>query len=314
MQRFQASWLVETVLDNVTELDSELSWFFPCLWKFMPLEWLSHRNAVITMNVPVHSQAVLYKSWFSNYDAFPQEEVMKAFNQILMKTIDININPFKAWLDTYFTKQQLDYLLYWREAANELTNEAIRDSFLAIVFQVMNYWLSNNKVGAENLFPPDEILAYYYKRYRSFREHTAKFNITERVIESLNPEKCNIVVFNLVFGDEDYLEDEPLLVYNAWINGYTDTEESKRSFGNELKQYIIDFGTNKNFDFYKKMTENAKTAAFCWSGTGISPNLYQRMLVEPLQKLLSDRYKTSKLVFKPIDSVSDSYDYILLFY
>ena len=314
MLRFQASWLVETILDNLTVVGSEPIWFFPCLCKFMPLEWLGHRNASIYINVPIHSQAVLFKSWFSNNDAFPQEEVMKAFNQILMKNIDINLNPFKPWLDVYFTKQQLDYLLYWREAANELTNEAIRDSFLAIVFQVINYWLANNKSGVANAFPPDEILAYYYKRYRGFREHSAKFKISEQSLGDLEPKTCDVAVFNLTFGDEDYLEDESLLVYNAWIDGYNDVEESKRSFSNILSQYILELGKTNNFNFYKKMSENAKIAVFCWSGTGISPNLYQRMLVELLQKLFAEKYKTSKLVFKPIDPTTDSYDYILLFY
>ena len=201
MLRFQASWLVETILDNVTVVGSEPVWFFPCLCKFMPLEWLAHRNAFIHINVPNHSQAVLFKSWFTNNDSFPQEEVMKAFNQILMKSIDININPFKPWMDTYFTKQQLDYLLYWREAANELTNEAIRDSFLSIVYQVINYWLANNRSKVDNAFPPDEILAYYYKRYRAFREHTAKFKITEQALDEIEPKECNIAVFNLTFDD-----------------------------------------------------------------------------------------------------------------
>ena len=239
---------------------------------------------------------------------------MKSFNQILMKNIDLNLNPFKSWLNVYFSKQQLDYLLYWREAANELTNEAIRDSFLAIVFQVINYWMANNKSGTENLFPPDEILAYYYKRYRNFREHAAKFKITEQSLVDLEPKNCDVAVFNLTFDDEDYLEDEPLLVYNAWVGGYTDIEESKRCFDSALKQYIFELGNLKNYTFYKKITDKAKISAFCWSGIGISPNIYQRKLVEPLQQMLADRYKTSKLVFKPIDSASDSYDYILLFY
>ena len=314
MLRFQASWLVETILDNVTVVGSEPVWFFPCLCKFMPLEWLAHRNAFIHINVPNHSQAVLFKSWFSNNDAFPQEEVMKAFNQILMKNIDINLNPFKPWLDVYFTKQQLDYLLYWREAANELTNEAIRDSFLSIVYQVINYWLANNRSKVDNAFPPDEILAYYYKRYRAFREHTAKFKITEQALDEIEPKECNIAVFNLTFDDEDYLEDEALLVYNAWIGGYTDIEESKQNFNSALKHYIFEMGNIKNYTFYKKITEKAKISAFCWSGIGIPPALYQRKLVEPLQNMLSDRYKTSRFVFKPIDPASDSYDYILLFY
>ena len=115
MLRFQGSWLYETIVNSVKQLDSEPVWYFPNLWKFTALEWLGSLDATIQINVPIHSQAILFKSWFASFEAFPDEEVMKAFNQILMKSIDININPFKAWLDVYFSKQQLDYLLYWRD-------------------------------------------------------------------------------------------------------------------------------------------------------------------------------------------------------
>lgn len=314
MQRFQASWLVETIMDNITDLSANPSWYFPCMCQFSPMEWLAQRSTKVIINVPVHSQAVLFKSWFSKSDAFPQEDILKAFNQILMKNIDININPFKGWLDTYFSKQQLDYLLYWREAANELGDESMKDTFLSIVSQVINYWLANNKVGIENTFKPDEILAYYYKRYRSFQDHLTDFRIIEHPVEGVKAEECSTVVFNLVFGDEDYLEDESQIIYNAWINGYTDLEESKRSISNELKRYAVELGSTRNFDFIKKMSENAKSAAFCWSGKGITPNLYQRMLVEPLQHLMADRYQHSKFAYKCVDSLLDAYDYILLFY
>lgn len=314
MQRFQASWLVETIMDNITDLSASPSWFFPCVCLFSPMEWLAQRNTRVIMNVPVHSQAMLFKSWFSKSDMFPQEDILKAFNQILMKNIDININPFKGWLDTYFTKQQLDYLLYWREAANELNDEALKGTFLAIVSQVINYWLANNRVGLENTYKPDEILAFYYKRYRGFRDHLTDFKVTEQAIEGVKAEECSTVVFNLVFGDEDYLEDESQIIYNAWLNGYTDLEESRRNFSDELKRYVIELNSTKNFDFFKKMSENAKSAAFCWSGKGITPNFYQRTLITPLEHLMADRYQHSKLVYKCIDTSTDAYDYILLCY
>lgn len=314
MQRFQASWLVETIMDNITDLSESPSWFFPCICQFSPMEWLAQRNTRILINVPVHSMAVLFKSWFSKADVFPQEDIMKAFNQILMKNIDININPFKGWLDVYFSKQQLDYLLYWREAASELNDESLKGTFLAIVSQVMNYWLANNKAGIENTFNPDEILAYYYKRYRGFRDHLSDFTITEQAVEGVKPENCSTVVFNLVFGDEDYLEDESQIIYNAWLNGYTDLEESRRSINNELKRYAVELNSTKNFDFFKKMSEKAKSAAFCWSGKGITPNFYQRTLITPLEHLMADRYQHSKLVYKCIDTSTDAYDYILLCY
>ena len=314
MIRIQESWLVETVMDCIKDFNPDLGWYFPTLWKFTALEWFSHLDTNITINVPIHSQAVLFKSWFTNSEAFPDEELLKAFNQILMKSIDININPFRSWLNTYFTKQQLDYLLYWREAANELNTEPIKESFLAIVYQVMNYWLANNKAGFDKLLPPDEILAYYYKRFRAFREHQAIFKVSDESLESLNPLPCSVAVFNIIFNDEDYIEDELLFIYHAWFYGHTDIEEAKRSFTNELKAYSIEFGENQNFNFYKKLSENAENLAFCWSGKGISPNLYKRKLVEQLQHQFSDKYTHSKLVYKPIDSSTNTYDYILLFY
>ena len=118
----------------------------------------------------------------------------------------------------------------------------------------------------------------------------------------------------MIFSDEDYLEDELLFIYNAWLYGYTDLEESKRSFTKELKPYSIEFGESNNFNNYLKFSEKSENIAFCWSGNGITPNLYQRKLVEQLQQLFSKNFSNSRFVYKPIDSYSDSYDYILLFY
>ena len=312
--RFQASWLLEVIMDNVKDSSSEAKWFFPCFYQFNTLEWISQMNMTFHINTPVHSQAVLAKSWFQKEEAFPDEKLLNAFNQVVAKPVDIKINTFKGWLDKYFSKEQLDCIYYWRQSATEQSNEKQRQAFLAIVSQVMNYWLANNKAGIENTFNPDEILAYYYKRYRGFRDHLSDFTITEQAVEGVKPENCSTVVFNLVFGDEDYLEDESQIIYNAWLNGYTDLEESRRSINNELKRYAVELNSTKNFDFFKKMSEKAKSAAFCWSGKGITPNFYQRTLITPLEHLMADRYQHSKLVYKCIDTSTDAYDYILMCY
>lgn len=316
MLRFQASWLVEILIENMGEpnFNRNQSWFFPCMYQFMPLKWLGYRNSKITFNVPVQSQAILFKSWFGKMDIFPKDEVLKSFNQILMKNIDINLNPFRNWLNLYFTKEQLDYLLYWREAAMELNNQDRKESFLSIVSQVINYWLANNRADSKNIFQPDEILAYYYRQYWDFKSHVAEFKVTEQSLDEVKTEKCDTVVFNLIFSDEDYLENEAMLVYNAWVKGYTDIEESKQNFTNKLKGYSLELGTTKNFSFYKNMVIEAESAAFCWSGKGAAPKTYERLLVEPLQELLSFKYQRSKIFYKPIEPSSNHYDYILLFY
>ncbi len=313
MLRFQASWLMETIMDNITE-SSDPNWHFPCLWKFTALEWLSHLNNKFIINVPIHSQAIIFKSWFYNQNPFPDSEVMRAFNQVLNTSIDINSNPFKDWLDIYFSKQQLAYLQYWREASGDIRDIALKESFLSIVYQVMNYWIINNKYGFENALTPDQIFSFYYKKYAEFREHNAKFSITEFDYDTILPENCSHVVFNLVFKDEDFIDDDSFFVYNAWLGGYTDLKESKKTIIEKIKPYYFEFGNTKNFSFYKRMTEKANSASFCWSGTGISLNLYKRFLVKPLQDVLDGTYKHSKLVYKPINPTKKQYDFILLFY
>ena len=314
MLRLQVSWLMETIMNNYVDVSPDPKWYFPCLWKFTALEWLSLLNHQITINVPVHSQAILFNSWFSNSSSFPDTDMMKAFNQTLSASVDLISNPFKDWENEFFNASQLSYLKYWREAAGDIRSISLRDSFYSIVYQVMNYWLTNNKNRMGNYLPPNEVFAMYYQKYKDFRGHLASFKITEYEKEELQPKDCSNLVFNLIFSDEDYLEDEALFLYNAWLGGYSDLKESKRNFTEKINPFAIELGNTTNLEFYKEMTAEAKTVSFCWSGTGISISLYKRVLVKPLQDLLSEKFKHNKLVYKAINPSKNVYDYILLFY
>lgn len=312
--RFQASWLLEVIMDNVKDSSSEAKWFFPCFYQFNTLEWISQMNMTFHINTPVHSQAVLAKSWFQKEEAFPDEKLLNAFNQVVAKPVDIKINTFKGWLDKYFSKEQLDCIYYWRQSATEQSNEKQRQAFLAIVSQVMDYWYANNMAGIESAYKPDEILSYYFKRYHNFREHNSNFVVTERPLENLEPEECSTMIFNLAFNEDDYLEDESALIYDAWIHGHTDLDEARKNYKLALQDYCIDISANPDFGFFKRVSELAKSVAFCWSGKGIAPNIYQRKLVEPLQKLYKNSFSHSRLFYKSVEYITDTYDYILLFY
>lgn len=312
MQRFQVSWLAEILLNNLYEQEPDFEWFFPWTYNFVPMEWLSQHNLKVTTNIPVNSQAIVARSWFLKSDIFPKEDILTAFNQILMNKIGININPFRNWLDTYFTLTQLDYLFYWHEAANELKAMEAKDVFLALVSQVMRYWLANNGENVETILKPDEVLALYYHKYKSFREHYGDFHIIEQPIAQLEPIKCSTVIFPLAFSEEDYLADKTSLLYNAWVNGHTNIEEAKLIFSREYKQTVVDLGNIKNLELFKRLSENARSAVFIWSGKGMTPLYFQRFLVDPLLDLMSKNYTKSKFVYKCVDASCEEYDYILL--
>lgn len=315
MNRFQSSWLQELLLENIQDFSKNPKWFFPCMSQFNALEWLSLMNMTIKLNIPVHSQAILGKCWFANSENFPDEDSFSYFNKEIDGKQDININPFKSWLSNHFTKNQLDYLSYWHEYINQQNDESAKMAYKSMVALIINYWVSNNKSGIKTIYRPDEILTLYYKRFKDFKkQYITKYKITEQSLDEISSEDCSVVVFNPIWSDEDFCDDTSILIFDAWEKGQPDLEEASKRIKESLKSNIVELSSNTNYSFYKKMAENAKCAAFCWSGNGISPQQYQRHFVEPVQKLFADRYKQSKLTYKSVDTSVDAYDYTLLFW
>ena len=311
MHRFQASWLAEVILTNNTGLDGDFNWFFPWAGEFSPLDWIGQQNIKVTINYPVYCLALLARSWFLKTYAFIDDDLLPFFNQIQMKGIDSKLNPFKAWKDFYFNNEQLDYLFFWRESANEIKNPYAKEAFFAIIFQIMKYWLSNNEY-TEMLYTPEEMFSVFYGRYKSFRDNLTNFVVLENQVDILSSIDCSTVVYNLIIKDDENFLEETLLLYNSWIVGHSDLDASRLLISKAYEGIVLELGGDFDFSIFQKLAFNAKSAAFCWSSKGISPNYYAMFLVTPILDAMSFKYKKSKFVYKCIDASTEEFDFILL--
>ncbi|PKL48791.1 MAG: hypothetical protein CVV42_08285 [Candidatus Riflebacteria bacterium HGW-Riflebacteria-2] len=308
--RLQSAWLLEAVSDMAT-IDSV---FFPFIHRFSALNWLSRRDFALSVNAYSVSQAMLLRAWLDgSYGAFSDRNLQK-FNQQIKNPLELSMNPFRAWKDRLFDRQQLDYLFYWREAAFEIEEEAQREIFWAAVYQIMSYWLSNRACEVEVVCQPDEIMGLMLNRHAEFiRGREARVSVTRLGLDELAPADTCLTVFPLVFSDEENAEMTLQVVFDAWQNGHDDLEQSRRQIRMHLRKYLIDFSKPDDYYTITRLVANSKIAALVWSGLDLPPALYEQELVRPLQKALAGRYTKSQLLMKAVDRTCDAYDYLLLF-
>ncbi len=309
--RLQSAWLLEAVAD-ISTVDSV---FFPFIHRFSALNWLSRRDFSLSVNAYSASQAMLLRAWLDGRNGAFSDRNLQKFNQQIKNPLDLSLNPFRAWKDRLFDRQQLDYLFYWREAAFEIEEETQREIFWSAVYQIMSCWLSNRVCEMPAECRPDEMMGLMLNRHAEFiKGREAKITISNSSLEELAAEKACLTVFPLIFGDEENAEITLQMVFDAWQNGHDDIEQAKRQMRVQLRKYQIDFSKPDDHYLINRLSANSKVAALIWSGLDLPPALYEQELVRPLQNSLSTRYQKSRLLMKAVDRTCDAYDYLLLFY
>jgi len=309
--RLQSAWLLEAVSEIAT-IDSV---FFPFVHRFSALNWLSRRDFALSVNAFSPSQAMLLRAWLDgSYGAFSERNLQK-FNQQIKNPLDLSMNPFRAWKDRLFDRQQLDYLFYWREAAFEIEEESQREIFWSIVYQIMSYWLSNRACEVEVACQPDEIMGLMLNRHAEFiKGREAKVTITSLSLDELAPADTCLTMFPLVFGDEEHAEMTLQVVFDAWQNGHDDLEQARRQIRMQLRKYQINLASPSDYYTITRLSANSRITSLIWSGLDLPPALYEQEMVRPLQKAFASRYAKSQLLMKAVDRTCDAYDYLLLFY
>ena len=138
------------------------------------------------------------------------------------------------------------------------------------------------------------------------------FVVLENQVDILSSIDCSTVVYNLIIKDDENFLEETLLLYNSWIVGHSDLDASRLLISKAYDGIVLELGGDLDFSIFKKLAFNAKSAAFCWSSKGISPNYYAMFLVTPILNAMSFKYKKSKFVYKCIDASTEEFDFILL--
>ncbi len=311
MLRLQSSWLLE----SAAEFAGVDSIFFPYFHRFSALSWLSRKEITLYLNSPIDSQAMLARAWIACRDGGFNERNFHKFNQVIKKPLELELNPFKTWKDRFFSGQQLDYLFYWREAAYEIEDEKQREIFWAAVYQVLSCWLANQKSATKIHYLPDQIMAYILNQHRAFvRGRSGRVEISCIALEELAAGKNPLVVFPLVFEDEETSESELQAIFHAWFHGYADLEQARREIRNALRHFMISFARPSDWSLFTRLASGAESAAVTWSGRDLPPRVYEQELIEPIRKAFSARYSSSRLTYKAVDRTCDAYDYLLMFH
>lgn len=310
MLRLQSSWLLEAVAEKIG-VDSI---FFPYFHRFSALSWLSRKEITLYLNSPIDSQTMLARAWLKCPDGGFSEPNFHKFNQVIRKPLELELNPFKLWRDRFFSSQQLDYLFYWREAAYEIENEQQREIFWSAVYQIISYWLTNQKCNNKIFFQPEQIMADCLNQHRAFAKGRAgAIEISCIALEELVVDANPLVVFPLIFEDEESHESELQIIFHAWFHGYADLEQARRDIRSALRHYHFSFEKPSDFSLFTRLASGSDSAVFAWSGRDIPPKIYEQELVEPLRKAFAAKFNTLRLTFKAVDRAIDAYDYLLIF-
>lgn len=311
MIRLQSSWLLESA-SEVAAVDSI---FFPFIHRYSSLNWFSRRELELTVNTPLDSQAMLLRVWLDAKKGAFSEKNRRKFNQVIKKPLELDMNPFKNWNERIFDRQQLDYLFYWREAAYEIEDHYQRDIFWGSVYGIMSYWLSNRRVNRAPVYQPDEIMHYVLKMHEEQRDYQdAELVLINDSFDDLQPPKSSLAVFPLIFTSEEDEEFQLQAIFHAWFHGHADVEQARRDIKNHLRHYSYSLEKKTDFSKMLKLSQNAEVAAICWSGEELPPKIHEQEIIEPFRREFVHRYSRSQFSIKTVNSASDSYDYLLLFF
>jgi hypothetical protein len=224
------------------------------------------------------------------------------------------MNPFKAWKDRFFDRQQLDYLFYWREVACEIEEERQREIFWSAVYHIISYWLSNRRLSFACEMLPDQLMNYVldlHKKIAAGRENTML--ISNTAFEDLQAVPSSLTVFPILFSEEENCENELQAIFHAWFHGHADIDKARKDIRIVLRKYLFALGENQDLELFVRLAEKSDIAAVCWSGTDLPPRLYEQEMVEKFRTAFSKKFINSRLLLKAVDRSADAYDYLLLF-
>jgi hypothetical protein len=308
MLRLQSSWLLESASETI-QVDSM---FIPYFYRFSALNWLNNLELPITVNFPIDTQAMLAKSWLEPDRGPFMERNFIRFIQPMDEPLPERENPFNPWLDTLFTRQQIDYLYYWREKTQEIKDQVQKEIFWSMIYQVISYWLSNKKADTPMFFEPDKIIAYYLHYRNDFiKDKSNKVKIINHHMEEVKAQESSLALFPLLFDEEN---DENLLqtVYYCWYHGHSNLKQAKKEIDLALNKHMVPFNAKNDYSLFVELAKLSKATAFVWSGKGLAPKVHEQVLAEPIRKAFASTYSHSKLSLKAVDKTTDSYDYLLI--
>ncbi|MEW6710870.1 MAG: hypothetical protein AB1403_13675, partial [Candidatus Riflebacteria bacterium] len=298
---------------SASEIGTVESIFLPFIHRYSSLSWLCRRDIELSVNSPIDSQAMLLRVWYQA-ECFSEQNRRK-FNQVIKKPLELDMNPFKNWNERWFSRQQLDYLFYWREAAYEIEDHQQREVFWGAVYAIMSYWLGHRQVNVNPVMQPDEIMHHILMMHKeTAKTHEGMVKISSSSFEDLEPPVAALTVFPLIFPDDEDEETQLQAIYQAWFHGHSDVEQARRDIRNQLRRYHFSLEKKTDFSEYLRLARDSQIVAVCWSGEELPPRIHEQEIIEPFRREFSGRFSRSRFSIKAVDRQKDSYDYLLLFF
>jgi len=307
--RFQPSWVMESLPSG--KIDSV---FIPIASRAQPLLWFKRHGFKIFVNDPTEGGALLLRAFLQNQGELFSEENEKKFNRTIKKPFDIAMNPFKSWENRPFSREQLDYLFYWREAGFEIHQPMQRDLFWAAVYMIMNYWISVIKCDAPVKFTPYELMKHLFTKQKEaiFEGKESVFALNMPMDELGEEVEASLCLIPLTICDKRAIEDESEIYFHAWLKGYPEISSAKREIEFVKKNWFFSWDSAPHFENMLKKVGKSKYCGITWSGDDLPPRIHEENIAKPLIETFSPNFPKAKFMIKTAFRQKDDYDFLLI--
>ncbi len=308
--RFQPAWILEAVPHG--EVDSI---FLPLSPRASSLFWFKRLGIRLYANDPVESQAVLLRALLQNKDSVFPETIARKINRYIPKPIDLQLNPFRSWLDDPFSREQVDYLFYWREAGTEIAEPIHRDLFQTAIRSVLSYWLAFSRVRRQPPLPADDVLGQILEKQKNlvFQGKEEVFALGLPFEELGDEVEASLYLSHLPVKEVHRSTTRLEEFFHAWVKGNPDLDAAREEIDNLRKPWMFSWKRKPDFSLLPKKAGKARFAAIFWSSGDAPPRLHEEHVMKPLREAFAPVFPRSTTLVKTADRIGDEYDFLTIF-
>lgn len=311
MPRFQPSWILQSLGSDKVE-----SLFFPYAPRADSLLWFKRVGHALLVHDPVAVGQIGLSAILANDSETLAEAHRRLVTRSMTKPVALELNPFRSWLDNPFSREQLDYLFFWREAGFEIEPVSQRCLILQGVNEVIHCLCGFSAGDEVRPMPPDELMGYFLKQLQAkIFSRKGKIRIFDTVDRALgNLEAFCALVVPLTFGEKPvkgYLGEE---FFQAWLNGDGDLERARTEIDRLREPVTVSWknGGGTRFEALVPLAQSCSHGVFAWSGEHLPPRFYEEHLVKPLTTAFYGVFPKSDLYVKGVDRQEEAYDFLLV--
>ena len=307
--RFQPSWVWQELQGEVAD-----SLFIPAAPRANSLLWFKRIGISCLVHDPTPGGAIALRALLENPGEPFAEELKHQINRTIRQSVEMDLNPFRTWLDRPFSRRQLDHLFFWREAGFEIEAPLQRELFGLAIQDVLHFWLNKREPEADLGVSPDEILGYYLNR------------LNDKIFPGREPVK---VLSRLPSGGEAPVEAGVGLVcfrseeiperefsadeyFHAWLSGDGDLTKARKDLEIAWRDWTINWKKPLMVEPLLPVLRGCKQVVFTWSGEDHPPRVYEEQVIKPIQFVFQPWFSKSEWRYKGANRLEEQYDFLLI--